>query len=389
MTSRKKRKPAGRKRLALYAKRLALLAATLVVCGLLLEGFVLLVFGEQPKFPRHTVSAPWKLRYNDPNTHYRHKSADVCVYFRINAQGMRADRDYRYEKPAGTRRVVCLGDSFTVGYEVAVEDCYTTVLRRQLEAAGRKVEVLNAGVSGFGLAEQCLYLERELLKYDPDVVVATFFTNDLVDTLRSGLFSLAGGKLEPAADGYRPLGGFADWLNRSRLFNFLSERSNAFCWARERSLNLLRRKVLQQNLRNVEAAEKKAEKIADDMDYQQRLCVAVLERIHATTRDRGIDLIVLVIPHEVPSTPRKLVDVFPWGKFPFDRDGLFCLDAAGFLAPYVNRKQLYWERSHNHWTPLSHALAGKALAKLILERNLLPPGIAPAPKNAKMGTLPV
>src|SRR5687768_812852 len=91
--------------------KLAVLAGTLLVCWALIEIFVLFLFGEQPKFPRHVVKAPWGLRYNDPGTHYRHKSADVTTYFRINGQGMRADREYAYAKPAGTKRIVSLGDS--------------------------------------------------------------------------------------------------------------------------------------------------------------------------------------------------------------------------------------------------------------------------------------
>ena len=74
-----------------------------------------MVNGEQPKFPWHVVEAEWGLRYNEPEARYRHKSADVNIRFRINAQGMRADHDYSYSKPEGVKRIVSLGDSFTIG----------------------------------------------------------------------------------------------------------------------------------------------------------------------------------------------------------------------------------------------------------------------------------
>src|SRR5687767_11459329 len=107
--------------------RRAMLAAITLCLGLvfasvLAEVGVLAVAGEQPKFPRHVVGGPFGLRINEPNAHYRHKSADVTVWFDINAQGMRAERDFAREKPSGSRRIVSLGDSFTVGYEVAAED---------------------------------------------------------------------------------------------------------------------------------------------------------------------------------------------------------------------------------------------------------------------------
>jgi hypothetical protein len=127
------------------------LSLGLAVAAILLEVGVLLTVGEQPKFPRHVVGAHFGLRVNEPNAHYRHKS----VWFQINAQGMRADRDFAREKPPGLLRIVSLGDSFTVGYEVAAEESFSSVLEAELRKAGLQVEVMNAGVSGYSNAEEC------------------------------------------------------------------------------------------------------------------------------------------------------------------------------------------------------------------------------------------
>ena len=43
------------------------------------------------------------------------------------------------------------------------------------------------------------------------------------------------------------------------------------------------------------------------------------------------------------------------------------------LLPYIGREQLYWKRSHYHWTPFAHDKSGRALANLILEEQLLEP----------------
>jgi hypothetical protein len=143
------------------------------------------------------VEAPWGLRYNDPGSKYRHKSADGTWWFRINRQGMRDNRDFSYKKPDGVKRIISLGDSFTIGYQVDVDQTFSAVLERELQKAGHDVEVLNAGVSGFSNAEEALYLERELLKYDPDLVVLSFYSNDLTDNVRTGLFRLKDGNLHP------------------------------------------------------------------------------------------------------------------------------------------------------------------------------------------------
>src|SRR5947207_1317488 len=81
--------PLKRRRLGLL-KKFALLLCSLIVACFLAELLVLILAGEQPKFPRHVVEAPWGLRYNEPNSTYRHKSADMTAWFHINGQGMRA-----------------------------------------------------------------------------------------------------------------------------------------------------------------------------------------------------------------------------------------------------------------------------------------------------------
>lgn len=97
---------------------------------------------------------------------------------------MRADRDYSYTKRPGVQRILSLGDSFTIGFEVDYDQTFSRVMEDELNAAGRRIEVLNAGVSGFGNAEECLYLERELMKYQPDLVIVSFYANDLDDNVR-------------------------------------------------------------------------------------------------------------------------------------------------------------------------------------------------------------
>ncbi|MDX1650569.1 MAG: GDSL-type esterase/lipase family protein, partial [Myxococcota bacterium] len=191
-------------------RTLAALAVGLVLSAGLGELAVTWVVGEQVRFPRHVVAAPWGLRYNAPGVDYGHHSPDVDVRFRINAQGMRDDRDFAYAKPPGRQRILSLGDSFTAGYEVEADETFSAVLERTLRDRGLDVEVLNAGVSGFSTAEAYLYLERELWRYAPDVVVVSFFGNDLVDNVRTGLFAVEDGRLVPKAQRYVPGGRLGD-----------------------------------------------------------------------------------------------------------------------------------------------------------------------------------
>ena len=374
---------------------LAALLVGLAASAALLEGGVLLVLGEQVRFPRHVVGAPFGLRINEPGAVYRHKSPDVEVWFRINRQGMRSDRDFAYEKRAGVLRIVSLGDSYTVGYEVDVEATFSAVLERELHRRGYEVEVLNAGVSGYSTAEACLVLERELFRYAPDLVLVSFSGNDLVDNARTGLFRLEGERLVPAAPGYVPGGPLGDFLNRNPLVNFLSERSNAFALAKEIATTLVKRRMVEENLAHLAGGDGGAAGVASTLALERRLTAAIYERIYAVSRARGIPLVIQSIPAPpLPGADRQLVELFPLDEFGVDRESLLFFPAKSVLDPEFGRSLLYHERSHGHWTPLAHRLAGEELARLIDERGLLPktprraPELSGSPPQARAAAAP-
>jgi len=349
------------------------LFTSLVIGALVLEIGVLLIFGEQPKFPRRVVGAPFGLRINEPNAVYRHKSADVTIWFRINSQGMRADRDFARQKPPGLKRIVALGDSFTIGYEVANEETFSSVLERSLRAKGLNVEVINAGVSGYSNAEECLYLERELLSYSPDLVIVSFYANDLEDNVRSGLFGLEKGELVLTADSYVPAGGVGDFLNTNIVFNFLSGYSNAFALIKETATLALKQRMVAENVGQVGVEAAAGGSLAEgSVAAEQRLASAIFERILRDTRAKGIPLLIQSIPVFAPGEQRnELFDAFPLAEFDVHRPGVHYLSAKVVLDPYVNDQPLYWRHSHGHWTPLAQRLDGEALADLITAEHLL------------------
>jgi lysophospholipase L1-like esterase len=374
-------------------QKLALLGVGLLVAGLLFEGLVLLIFGEQPKFPRRVVGGPFGLRINEPGARYRHDSADVTVEFRINGQGLRADRDYPYAKPPGVRRIVSLGDSYTVGYEVELEETFSQVLERELVARGFAVEVLNAGVSGYSTAEELLYLERELLRYEPDLVLVSFYGNDLVDNSRTGLFRLEDGVLVEAAHDYVPGGGTADFLNTNPVFNFLSERSDAFVLGKEVVTQLAKRRMVEENVSNLDQAVDAPPAGAGPSPVvaaQRRLAAALFERLYQETRERGIPLVIQSIPTAVYRggddsgvSEMRLVELFPLAEFDVQRPGLHFLATKPLLDPEVGRTLLYYTRSHGHWTPFSHRVVGEALARLVVEEELLATGASRAAPSGR------
>jgi lysophospholipase L1-like esterase len=100
---------------------------------------------------------------------------------RTNSLGMHW-REVPREKPPRRKRVAFLGDSFTFGcWAPSVEQSFVGVFERQGRA--QRVEALNFGVGGYGLADDELLLREEVLGFQPDwVIVAVFVGNDFRDT---------------------------------------------------------------------------------------------------------------------------------------------------------------------------------------------------------------
>ena len=97
--------------------------------------------------------------------------------YRTNAHGLR-DRD-RSAKPAGTRRVLVIGDSYTFGYGVAEEEAYPQVAERRLEERGRDdIEVINGGVPDYNSRQENQLLSQLAPIYQPDAVVLGYVVND-------------------------------------------------------------------------------------------------------------------------------------------------------------------------------------------------------------------
>src|SRR5688572_5172913 len=162
------------------ANQRTLVAVTLIVtcvfAVLLAEG-VLRLFGPTPKLV-YQPNAYYGWGYR-PNDTFSWTTEGREIPIEINSLGLR-DHEYSYEKPEGVSRVLVLGDSFPEALQVHLDDSFSKVLERALNTRGRSVEVLNAGMSGFGTDNALLYFTHEGYKYQPDIVLLSFYVgNDI------------------------------------------------------------------------------------------------------------------------------------------------------------------------------------------------------------------
>ncbi len=101
--------------------------------------------------------------------------------YEINAQGIRASREYPLVPPDGARRVLCIGDSFTFGIAVKNDETYPAHAEKQRPGT----EWLNFGIPGGCLTQMLMRYKTEASKYGGKKVVIGFMTNDAQRTVNS------------------------------------------------------------------------------------------------------------------------------------------------------------------------------------------------------------
>lgn len=138
------------------SKNLLLLVSSLLICFVFLEVTFRIIV---PKNPLGTT-------YGKPIS--------------INSDGLR-DREFVIPKPDNTYRILVLGDSFTWGVGLDVEETIPKLLERRLSESSEigNFEVINAAIPGYNTIEEFLLLREKGLKYKPDIVLLIYNLNDI------------------------------------------------------------------------------------------------------------------------------------------------------------------------------------------------------------------
>lgn len=218
-----------------FGKGLLLTVSSLVVCVIILEIVVRLM--EPREVMRYFYSQ------DDPILHHRFKPNAVGWYktnefytdYKINSLGLR-DKEYSLEKPAGTFRILMLGDSFTEGDGVFSNETFSKRLEQKLQALSGPAhyEVINAGVGSYSPLLEFLYLKNYGLQLSPDLVILNFDLSDVYDDYTYSALAQfdANGvpvavRPEPEERGLLrgPVAALKDWFkNNMQLYNFIRIR---------------------------------------------------------------------------------------------------------------------------------------------------------------------
>lgn len=331
----------------------------------------------------------------------------------INSLGFRGP-EITLAKPPDTRRLVVLGDSFIEALQVDYGDSLCGQLAAGLTAADlgysgpprQAIEVVNAGVSGYGTAQQLLLLEHYVLPLQPDVVLLAIYPeNDirnnhplLEDDPRLPYYSLDDRGELHVDTSFRASQGYvvassryerwkAAWINASRVLQLLHHARQQ--WSAPQT-QASAGTIFEQLCAAVDEA---AYVYAPPQNPTTNAAWQVTQRLVAEIGNRcraaGVRLIVFSVSTSAqvypdPGLRQRLAQacaVDDW-FYAEQRLGDFCARSAIEFVPLASQLQARADRTGEflhgfrntqlglgHWSPAGHRAAAEVLLEYITARH--------------------
>lgn len=303
----------------------------------------------------------------------------------INGLGLREDRDYG-EKPADTYRVLALGDSFTMGVGVEVEQTYVKVLERVLASKSRNQasDVINAGVPGYNTRQALVYLQEEGLQLNPDLILLNFYVgNDIHDNFDSRPVRVVDGYLQDKTSSASVL------PYAARLFLSRNSHLYNFVWPYQRRLvDWLLNRPPGPTKAQLQEAHLAIYAVPEEDDRAQAMWQATQQHLVALKEivaDRKVA--VVIIPELIQAEPWRWSAIMQEqvnsiGAYQRDYPnkrivdiclqlGLPVLDLLPTLTRLRSSEPLYFELD-GHWTRKGNALVAEAVYAFLRAEALIP-----------------
>ena len=165
-----------------------------------------------------------------PNSSAEFKSSEWDVKYNINSFGFR-DREFSIKKPDNVFRVLMLGDSFTEGYGMEVENSFPKQFESILnQRSDKKYEVINTGVGSYSPIIEYLILKQKGILLQPDMVILNYDWSDALDDYKYSKLAVWDGEeliaVKPELQEPESFfAGFRDFLSRrSHIYQFFAKR---------------------------------------------------------------------------------------------------------------------------------------------------------------------
>ncbi len=290
----------------------------------------------------------------------------------INARGFR-DIERPLEKPAGKQRIAILGDSFTFGMAVNIDDTYVSQLEQLLKPDYSGIEVLNFGVIGYTTWQYLDLLERKVMAYQPDLIVVGIFLDDLTLSVHPSTKS---------AD-WKPRNPFEDknsinyktrnirLVNSFRNLNSLFEARYRYKRGHKYLQGIEERKW-STGPENPGDALHAAQYGKLPKSYYSDFDRAI-KRMRVITKAHKIPMLILYIPDASQLHDQDRQHANRFVKTVSDSAGIEFVDATPEFEKVDDPRELYLFPMDAHTSPEGHRIMTEALAGRIISKELLKP----------------
>lgn len=204
--------PAGMRSSRPRLKRI--LVAAILILGIPTAAFVALEgLSSLALFARATMVAAQPLFPEEVSTEYDREFGWVAkksfsspnfygpgAGLNTNSRGFRGMLPVTDAVPNGMLRIVCSGDSFTLGWGVADDETWCSLL------GSDRVDVVNMGQGGYGIDQAYLWYRRDGLTLDHDIHILAFVTHDFSRMAMDRFLGYAKPRLVLDADSLRLVG---------------------------------------------------------------------------------------------------------------------------------------------------------------------------------------
>jgi hypothetical protein len=322
-------------------------------------------------------------RRNRPGEGWK-KTSEYTSWVEVSAKGLRGP-DTEFAKPPGELRVLVLGDSFTFAEQVNLPETFVQRLEDQLNrTCPNPYRVLNAGSNGWATANELIYLAKEGVRYQPDVIVLAFYVgNDVSDNFRRVAAARDAEEADLALRGVDALDGFRKIARMSEVYTLFESGV----------LSKIPQLNSSADADSSEADIRAAPKTAEDGVEAWAITKGLIHRMNEIATSQGARLAVMIIPSadQVAGNTRNRQEQ----DDPDDEDtvaapglenpqeklsaitnelGVPTLDLLPALRRQAtrSRNRLFF-RQNAHFTPAGHELAAQELYGFLVQEGMVRP----------------
>jgi hypothetical protein len=290
-----------------------------------------------------------------------------------NSLGFRGSREYG-PKPAGTRRILLLGDSFTYGLGVDDDQTFAAELERELGKRYLPAEVINAGNPGRGTDYELKLFQTVGAGLKPEVTVLCFFSNDFQDNARGEYYDVevGGGLRIKPLEGNR--GSIKTFLLHLPGYNWLISWSQAANLVKQAAVHHLvqagkdRKGQVGAASGLVVSYETGYDGLGYSNETNRKLTAIYLDHLREAVKRAGSELLVVYIPlasevetyrqkREISRDEQAIKEIIE------ARGGTLKSLTPPLASAPVPIRELYY--AEGHWTPRAHLQVGRYLGDYI------------------------